>query len=173
MSRNFQCVNILALIIPDTVIIYSLNAILLIWFGTRFVYHFLMARQTPTSAKWRAPHVQRTLDHSPRGINCLTLGGVIDWRDLWRTMWKWDNRTQIDCKMDRANNVSSLLLDCSISAVNGAIENTPIIKISTCMIAREKRPALMVDRRCKLTLADPALSPKIVTLLRSPPKADR
>lgn len=45
------------------------------------------------------------------------------------------------------------------------------MKYSTCMIAPEKRPALMGDRRWRLTLPDPALTPKMVTRLGSPPNA--
>ena len=39
------------------------------------------------------------------------------------------------------------------------------------MIAWEKYPRLSGERRWKLTLADPALSPNIVILLWSPPNA--
>ena len=39
------------------------------------------------------------------------------------------------------------------------------------MMAPENRPLLIGDSVCKLTLPEPALSPKIVTLSGSPPNA--
>ena len=43
--------------------------------------------------------------------------------------------------------------------------------LPTCIIALEKSPLLRGDSVCRLTLPEPALSPKIVTLSGSPPKA--